>query len=61
MTDYEYIMLSISLMRKGTTFQRRCIDWYMNNLESNEQYLNEIKQFIDVQVRLGKIDMNKYE
>lgn len=60
MTDNEYVMISMNLIFKGSEFQRKCVLWYMNNLQSNEDYIREIKLFIDTQIRLGKLNLEGY-
>ena len=60
MKEQDYVMLGVSLIFRGTEFQRKCILWYMNNLQSNEDFINELKLFIDTQVRLGKIKPQEY-
>jgi hypothetical protein len=54
MTDEQYNQIAIRLLEYGTSFQKKCIRYYMERL-NGRLVSSDMKFFIDNEIKIGQI------
>lgn len=56
MKELDYNAIAMNLLENGTSYQKKCIKYYMQNL-NGRLVSSDLKMFIDVEIELGRVEV----